>query len=373
MTAPPRRVAVLVVSLRSDGGAEALVRTLLHELHGSRYELEVFTFKRVRGESWAEVEQLGAKVEMFPARRLISPRRFAALLRRLHRGGYDVIHTHLVAANIVGLLCGFLLRVPVVVTLHNTETQADRHWYHGRLETFLIRRTAARVIAVGELTARARGEMLGDVDLHVLPNAVSPTAPLSAEERLDIRRSLMTDPSAPLVLSVGRLEAQKAHDDLIAAIQLVRASVPSVELALAGRGSLHGAIETRIAEEGLVGAVHLLGSRLDARRLMRACDVFAMSSHWEGLPVALLEAMEAGAPIVATRVGDVPEVLGDGCGRMVEAGDVEALADAITRTVRDIERGADLSSRCRAAVAERYSSARWAREVADHYEAALSG
>ena len=189
MTAPRLRVAVLLVSLRSDGGAETLLRTLLRELRDSPYDLDVFTFKPVRREGREEMQQLGVAVEEFPAGRLVSPRRFIALLRRLRRGRYDLIHTHLVAANIVGLVCGLLLRIPVIVTLHNTETRGDRHWYHGRLETFLIKHTAARVIAVGELTARARGEVLGDTELHVLPNAVSPTRRLTGDARVELRRS----------------------------------------------------------------------------------------------------------------------------------------------------------------------------------------
>ena len=147
--------------------------------------------------------------------------------------------------------------------------------------------------------------------------------------------------------------------------------MPAAELAIAGRGSRHEELETVVEDHELRDAVHLLGSRPDARQLMRACDVFALSSHWEGLPVALLEAMEAEAPIVATRVGDVPAVLGDACGRIVEPGDVDALADAIVQTLHDVEVGADVVSGCRQRVAERYSSPQWAREVVGHYEAAL--
>jgi len=126
-------------------------------------------------------------------------------------------------------------------------------------------------------------------------------------------------------------------------------------------------LRTLAADLGLADVVHFLGRRPDARQLIAAADVFVLSSVWEGLPMALLEAMQAGTPVVATDVGDVPDVLLDTPSRVVAAGDVNALAQAMIATVADIEAGRDLITAGREVVAERYSSAAWADRVLDHY------
>jgi hypothetical protein len=167
----------------------------------------VFTLRRIDPGSRAQIEQLGARLVELPGRKLISPRRFARLLCALRAGRYDVIHTHLTGANLLGLSCGALLRVPVVVSLHSVRSSGDDHWYHGRLERQLIRRVASRVIAVGDETATARAAVLGDdVEIHVLPNAVTPQPAPPISERELLRHEVMADPAGPLFLCVGRLD-----------------------------------------------------------------------------------------------------------------------------------------------------------------------
>lgn len=368
-TGARRRVAVVLVSLRDDGGAETLIRTLLDEVADEPYDLEIFTLRDVNDLRGAEFVERDVPVHTFPARRLVSPLRFWRLLRRIRSGGFDVIHTNLPAANILGICCGTLLRIPVVATLHNTETKADRHWYQGRLEGVLLRRAAARVIAVGERTAEARRPLLRGTTVHVLHNAVAASAPLEPGERRHLRASVMTDPDRRLLLSVGRLATQKAHDDLLHAFAAVRAERDDVELAIAGRGPRQRELVELTDQLGLGGRVHLLGVRTDVRRLMRAADVFVMSSRWEGLPVALLEAMEAGLPVVSTAVGDVPGVLAGGDGRLVPPADPPAFARAVLAVLAGPVPGAPANERI---VAERFSSRAWATTLTGHYEAAIA-
>ena len=365
-----RRIAMLLVSLRYDGGAEALTRTLIDEFADQPYRIELFVMGNVNEERAREFTERGIPFSTFPARRLISPRRFVRLVRAIRGGGYDVIHTHLPSANMLGLTAGALLHIPVVVTLHNTETTADRHWYHGRLEAFLLRRLADRVIAVGTRTARARRRVLGNTKVHVLDNAVAPTPDLPDDAARRLRGEVMTDPERHLLLTVGRLTEQKAHDELLHSFAELRELRGDVELVIAGRGPLMEQLEALVVELGLEGWVHLLGMRPDVRELMQVADVFVMSSHWEGLPVALLEAMQAGLPVVSTDVGDVPEVLRGGCGTLVAAGDTSALARAISQMVADLR--PECGDANRRVVDERYSSKAWASTIIRHYEAAIA-
>lgn len=371
MTAsPPRnqRVAVVLVSLRLDGGAESLARTLIEELQAEPYDIELFTLREPDAARIADFEADGIDVHSYPARRLIDPVRFVRLLRAVRRGRFDVLHTNLPAANILGLACGVLLRIPVVVVLHNSDTSADEHWYHGRLERMLVRRFATRVIAVGERTAEARRALLPDTTISVLPNAVSPSVPLRSPERVALRSTLMSDPTRRLLLAVGRLTEQKAHDDLIAAFDLALTRRNDVELVIAGRGDNEVELRRLVEDLGLTDRVHLIGMRTDVRRMLHAADVFVMSSRWEGLPVALLEAMEAGLPVVSTDVGDVGEVLSGGAGVTVRPGDPAALADAM---IDVLEFPSDCGTANRKIVEEHYSSQAWARAMVRYYEAAI--
>ena len=369
-TTATRRVAMLMVGLRYDGGAEALVRTLIVEFDGLPYEVELFVLREVDAVKAKDFIDRGVAFRSFPAHRLVAPRRFLKLLRAIRAGSFDVIHTNLPSANILGMACAALLRLPVVVTLHNTETKADRHWYQGRLETFMLRRLADRVIAVGSQTADARRKLLGNTPVHVLTNAVANRQAPSADELARLRGDVMTDPSRRLFLTVGRLTEQKAHDDLLRAFAQVSEGRRDVELAIAGRGPLHDELSDQVEQLGLTGSAHLLGMRSDVRELMQAADVFVMSSHWEGLPVALLEAMQAGLPIVATGVGDVPDVLRGGCGTLIEPGDVEGLAKAMCASLDTDSPACGAANR--RVVQERYSSAAWAATMMEHYEAAIA-
>ena len=368
------RVAAMVVGLRVDGGAETLLRTLLHEVQHKDCDITVVTLRSIATSSRLDVERLGARLIQVPGHRLVSPLRFLRLLRQLRAGRYDVIHTNLVGANVLGLAAGALLRIPVIVTLHSTRSSGDDHWYHGKLEQYLIRHHAARVIAVGDETATVRGALLGSgVDIHVLPNAVTPAVPIPSADRLTLRRGFMADADAPLFINVGRLVPAKGHDDLIRAFAIVYQELGYGELALVGSGGRHEELTELAHELGVSGRVHFLGRRSDARELTAAADVFVLSSVWEGLPMAILEAMEAGTPIVATDVGDVREVLSDTPARIVSPGDSVALAAAMLATLDDVRSGRDVTSAARLAVASRYSSERWAERVVDHYRAVLAG
>lgn len=367
--APHRRVAAVLVSLRPDGGAETLMRTLLSELADRPYELELLTLRTPDAARRSDFESRGAVVRSFPARRLVDPLRFLRFVHAVRRGRYDVLHTNLPAGNIVGLLCGAILRIPVVVVLHNSDTGADDHWYHGRLERVLIQRFATRVIAVGERTATVRRALLPGATIEVLPNAVAPSEPLDDGERLDLRASLMSDPDRWLLVAVGRLTGQKAHDDLIRAFDIVRGRRDDVELLILGRGDDELDLRRLVDDLDLADHVRLAGSRADVRRILRAADAFVMSSRWEGLPVALLEAMEAGLPVASTDVGDIPEVLAGGAVVLVPPGVPQALASAIDGVLELSVAGAGVVNQ--QIVQERYSSHAWAMRMAEHYEAAI--
>lgn len=160
--------------------------------------------------------------------------------------------------------------------------------------------------------------------------------PSDGEERMqlrdEVRRELGVEPTARLVTFVGRLDRSKDPQLLLGAFNIALASVPDAHLVLVGDGILRPEVEARIAELGLARKVTLAGARQAGwiARLHRAADLFALSSLYEGMPIALLEALATGLPVASTRVGEVARVVVDGStGRIASARTAEALADAI--------------------------------------------
>ena len=146
---------------------------------------------------------------------------------------------------------------------------------------------------------------------------------------------------ALVVGTVGNFTAKKDQATLVRAV----GRVPGARLVLVGSGPLEHDLRVLVAHDGLAERVTFAGSRGDVADLLPAFDVFALSSRYEGLPIALLEAMAAGRPCVATRVGGIPEVVTDGVdGVLVPPGDPDALADALSALAADPDRRAALGS-----------------------------
>jgi glycosyltransferase involved in cell wall biosynthesis len=324
----------IIDQLRPVGGAERLQTTFAEAVRDEDVELTVVTLHDNDPASVRELEDLGARVVDFASPRFLSPGRARALSRFLRSGRFDVVHTHLVRSTILGCLVGRSAGIPTVATLHNVRRRVQKWGLLLAVESAVLRRATDRVVAVGWETARVHGARIGR-DIEVIPNAVGELAPLSAAERAAVRLELGVPEDAPLALSVGRLHPQKGFPDLLRAFERVVAVQPDAHLRIAGIGRQRSELSRQIRSSALADRVELLGLRRDVPRLLGAADVYVSAALWEGLPVAILEAMAAGLPVVATRVGDVPRVVGPGMGALVEAGDAEGLADASIALLTD--------------------------------------
>ena len=362
-------IAAVMVSYRRDGGAETLLRTFAETIADSPHRLKLFCLRAPTPEHGAMLDEAGIDYAVFDGRSMLSPGRIRRLARELR--DFDVVQTHLVGPNVIGTVAARLAGVGSVAVLHNARTKADDHWYHGRLESLVLSRLATRVVAVGPLTAESRQRFLPGVTIHVLSNSVGPGPVVDGETRERLRAGFMTDPQRRLVLNVGRLEEQKNQHNLIRAVPAVIAEIDDVELAIAGQGPLESELVALVDELGLADRVHVLGSRSDARELMAAADLFALPSNWEGLPVALLEAIMADTPILATAVGDVPSVIDDRSGWLVDDQSSESVAKAMVEalTTPEPETAARVAA-ARATVEERFGAEQWAADMLDHLTAA---
>ncbi|MBI4229550.1 MAG: glycosyltransferase family 4 protein [Planctomycetes bacterium] len=279
-----------------------------------------------------------------PARDLLA---LGEIVAALARGRYHVVHTYTSKAGILGRAAARLCGVPAVVHSPQGHVFASGGSIPGVSDRPLLRRVFYAVERVSTawtdrilaLTAPDAAEQIalrlapaGKVD--VIPNPVPDEFFLPMDARA--ARSALGADGAPLLGIVGRLAAEKGHRFLFGAVRRLARDLPGTRLAVVGDGPMRFELEASVREAGLDGRVVFAGLRDDVHRILSGLDVFVLASSYEGQGVVLLEAMAAGVPVVATRVGGVPGVVRDGTdGLLVPYGDEEALAGALRRVWSD--------------------------------------
>jgi glycosyltransferase involved in cell wall biosynthesis len=330
---PPSAVRPLVlISGLATGGAERVTVSFVRRLFAMGVPVSVCTVtSRHDGALAAELAAAGVVRHDLGARRLADPRAAVRLARLLRRSGVDVVHAHGQDASILAAAVRPFSHVPLAVTRHVLEEpSADaRQRLRARLASASIRR-ADGAVAVSHATADRLAVLArrSRETIDVIPNGVDLArfdCPDEGGVRARVRRSLGLARDQPVVLVPAVLRAGKGHDVLLEAVPDLRQRVPSVRVLIAGGGELEA--ELRARAESLGDAVCFLGPRDDMPELLAACDVVALPSLAEALPTVLMEAAAAARPVVASRVGGVPEVVENGrTGVLVPVGDAPALA-----------------------------------------------
>jgi glycosyltransferase involved in cell wall biosynthesis len=335
-----RRVALVVAT--STGGIGQHVRSLAARLvaeswdtcvHAPRATEDLFRFTAVGARF--------APVEIAAGPRPVTDARAVAELRRLTRTA-DVVHAHGLRAGLVAVLARAGRPIPLVVTWHNLvmgRTGLAAAAYT-QLERLVARGADITLGASEDLVARAL--LLGGRDVRLGPVAAAPPR-LPARVPLAVREELGAD-GRPLVLAVGRLHPQKGYDVLVAAAARWARRQPPPLVLVAGTGPSEAQVRADVARTG--APVRLLGHREDVAELMAAADVVVLPSRWEARSLVAQEALHAGRPLVATAVGGLPGLLGDGAA-LVPPGDVDALDRAVTELLDDPARAAELGARGR--------------------------
>ena len=293
-----------------------------------------------------------AAVEIADRPRLLRDLRAIAGLRRLIRAGApDVVHAHGVRAGaLTAIAVAFVRSRPaLIVTVHNAPPAGGLTGAIYRVLELIVARNADSVLCVSaDLEDRMRAARARRVGHAVVPAArISLTDGVSAETRAAIRAEFGVVPGQAIVLAVGRLAAQKGFGLLLDAAARWGDIEPEPLLVIVGEGPLAAGLESRAASLGLT--VRFTGQRADVPALLAAADVFVLPSVWEGQPLILQEALRAGVPVVATRVGGIPELAGEDAAILVPPGDAQDLADAVRAVLGD----AALAARLRKAAAGR--------------------
>ena len=320
----------------------------------------------------AELESLGVRVVFLTINKLYDPTALPKLLKVLRNERIDVMQTHLRHSNILGVLAGKLINIPVIGTLHSTHFYPNGRFSRLRFssEQFLLRFGADRVIAVGQMTAEIYRNRLVGRKLVIVSNPVKRSPGLSREQRNSLRHEIAGDSQRSLVLTVGRLEPEKGLLDLLSAFAQVSEKHPSVMLIVVGDGEMLGELKSLAASLDMLDDVRFTGMRNDVPALMSASDIYVSSSYREGLSLAMLEAMAAGLPILATKVGDTEFLLKDGRGLMVAPHDMPALVNGMCYLIENPMRMKEIGGAARRFVEANYSPGQWMEKLLGIYEQA---
>ncbi len=330
--AEPIKLAHAVYAL-CMGGSEALARQITGKLNGNGlYRCSIYAVDH--GGPMAEILTAeGIPYHVFSRSGKLDLGLIGKLTARLRKERVQIVHTHhlnqLLYAGIAGRLAG----ARVIHTEHEFYLLSRRR---ARRLLRVLSKVADRVTAVAEpVTEFLRTEVgIPPSKLTTIPNGVD-IGRFQSARRID--RSVWGWSNEDVVIGcVARLEPEKGHAVLFDAFQSVHAKYPRARLLLVGDGSEGDQLMAKARGLGLHGAIQFLGIRHDIPEVLATCDVITLPSSREGLPMVLLEAMAARKPVVATRVGSVPDVVTDGeSGFLLSSGDTHALAGALCVLVQD--------------------------------------
>jgi glycosyltransferase involved in cell wall biosynthesis len=328
---PPVPPSVLLVVDSLDvGGAERYVVDLALELRGRGAGVEVAC--SMDGPLHADLT--AARVPVHRCSDRLAKRRFDARYARSLRAlvatrDYDLVHAHVYASIVAAGVAVAGTSVPLVITEH---TEAPWRNRRARVASRLAYRRAARVTVVSEaIRDLIVGHFRTPADkVRYVPNAVRPHDGSEADE-LPCSRD-----GSVLIGRVGRLQPEKGMEVFVDAAAELAGDWPEAEFLIIGDGPLRAELEGHVARLGVRDRVHFLGWRSDARAVIAQLDVLAVSSHNDGSPLAILEAMTSGVPVVATDCGGIPGQVRHGVdGLLVRPGDAGAFAGALASLLRD--------------------------------------
>jgi glycosyltransferase involved in cell wall biosynthesis len=362
-----QRIAQLIES-DGPGGAERVVVDLATGLQASGRESVVFL--PADGEGWLarQLEGSGVAIEYFRLDQPVSPACARSLAAAFRRHRVAIAHSHEFSMAVYGAWASWLAGGQHVITMHGSRYYARR----------LQRRVALRAaIAVSGATV-AVSKQLADEMSHDLLVRRSDIAMISNGVQhvptggTPVRDQLRLGADDRLLVSVGNLYPVKGHVHLLDALALLADRHPTLHLAICGRGDLEGALLARAREHRLAN-LHLLGLRSDVGAVLAAADVFVLPSLSEGLPLALLEAMFAGCPIVASDVGEVAVALDHGeAGALVTPGNPAALAASLDDLLSHPARARALGERARKRAAAEYDVSHMVRCYRSIYDRLLT-
>lgn len=361
-----------VITGLTVGGAQDFLLSLLREIRDRDYEWLVVGL--YPGSLRTEFERSGIDVVELEMRRAVHPPTWFHLRHLMREFRPHIVHTHLGKADNYGRVAASTAGAPVIVSsVHNFED-----WWARPLLRSIDRLTLrfADVILAGteDIEEHLRASLKYQADIRVLPYgiALSDAGQMNTLPKIRRKVELGLPPDARVMTMMGRLEAQKGHIYGLRAAAVVRRECPALQVLVAGDGSLAEDLQAEVRRLGAEHYVQFLGVRRDLDVIFGATDVFVMPSLWEGLPIALLRAMAARMPIVATSVGSIPRAIEDNVtGLLVSPKDIRELAKGIAACFANEKMASRLGEAAQTAVHDKYDIRRSANCLHELYEELL--
>ena len=350
MTDKPAKYRILhVIDHLGSGGAQEAVCQIVKYGQKQRFQMEVVSLHGF-GHYWEVLRSWGVPVYTLAPHgfaRAAIPFIFLRLFRLLGRNRYDVVHTHLIGANVLAAPLAALYRVPVRLTHDQTHDDVRyRSFIHLGLDT-LANRLNHHVIAVSSSirTFLCQEEGVSTQKISVIYNSVdlqrfSPNNDPTAKEQG--RRKLGLPADALVVGGVGRLHYQKNFPLFLAVAAEVCSQFPQAIFVIAGEGPERATLEEMSRKLGIASRVRFLGFVKEMPELYQSLDVLLLTSHFEGTPLTVLEAMAMGVPVVASQVDGVAEILDDGKDALLVPWEDKEL---FTRQISELLADRDLAQR----------------------------
>jgi L-malate glycosyltransferase len=371
---PLRRVFYLVDSF-DVGGTETQAVELALRMGAAGYEV---TLGSLRAQGPLLERLRGAPIavkEFHPRGGIDSPEGIYQIVRLswfLRRAKFNVVHTHDLWSNLMGVPAARLAGVPAIVSSQRDLAHFD--WYKGSRRVWLRRIQNLSNIVLANSTpvrdALIAEDRFAPEKLRVIRNGVDIEKFQGSGEREVLFPNIE---NGKLIVLVGNMHSDvKGHPWLIASAPAVLREFPSTRFVLVGDGEARDSFAKQVSELGLSRNFLFLGRRRDVPRILSSCDIAVLPSRAEGLPNAVLEYMAAGLPVVASRAGGIEELVEDGVtGLLVPVEDSAALSAAFLRYLRTPEEAGQMGKRGQAFVARNFSFDRLVREVDELYSALL--
>jgi len=338
-------------------------------------ELTVCVRKTIEGNPLeAEVRSLGVEVVNLGATTLRDRHAYRQLRSLVSGRGIELIHSHLAYAGIWGALISRQTGVPLVASLHvaPNERAGIKERVRRRLLVGLLNRYASRVIVVSAALAEEWKEAtsLRPETLEIVRNGISLSSFVGRKED-GVRAELGLRTEDPVVMTVSVLRERKGIDILLrAAVPLLR-RIPSCRIVIVGDGPSRARLEKLAGGLGVRDAVVWTGFRRDIARLLSAADLFVLPTLGDAFPTAVIEAMAAGKPVVASNVGGVPEIIDEATGILVPPGDEAALAEAMVRALESSDWRQEAGRAGREKAAAEFSTEAWVERLLPLYRSAM--
>lgn len=374
MNRPPGEVHVChVIHALGPGGAEQSLLELAAAGPSAGLRTSVLCLTG-DGRPYAQrLRDAGARVAVLGGRTRWDPTLLPRAVAAVGASGADVVHSHLKHADLVGALAATRYDLPLVSSLHLIE---DGVGPGGRARRWLghqaRRHRADRVVAVSD-AVRSWYRATFDVEddrVVTVRNGVAPGESATPQRRRATRAALGLGDTDVVAVMVGVMRPGKGHAELLEAARLLGGD-GGVRFVLLGDGPLRPALEQRARQLAL--DVVFAGFRPDVRQVLAGADLVVHPTLFDALPTALIEALAAGLPVVASDVGGVPEIVDGTCGVLVPAGDPRSLADAVRALATDEAARARAGQAARRRFDAEFTAEGWARRLRETYDAVLSG